>query len=174
MSQVNNVIDITKKFKNKKSKTEGTKKAQAPLIDMTERRNAIMVEERRLVKRTILTEFVGAFVVVPEAGLLRVAIYDISDDGIAFDVTEEQGCFKMGEEIAIRVYLNQHTYFPFTVKANNIRAINEEGVVRHGCSFLKDTVNLEALHHFVKFIETISASLESDHGDIVVSKINSL
>jgi hypothetical protein len=31
---------------------------------MTERRNQILVEERRQVRRTILTEFVGAFIVL--------------------------------------------------------------------------------------------------------------
>jgi len=181
MSQKSNVIDFAKHqkihgkaTKKKVAVKKKSAKNSAPVLDMTERRNEIISEERRQIKRTILTEFVGAFVVVPQEGLMKVAIYDISDDGIAFDVDEEIGGFKKGEEIALRVYLNQQTYFPFTVKTNNVRAIQDEGIVRHGSSFLKGTLNKEALHHFVKFIETVSASLERDGGDIMVSNLSNM
>ncbi|MBK7890387.1 MAG: hypothetical protein IPJ84_05900 [Bdellovibrionales bacterium] len=42
---------------------------------------------------------------------------------------------------------------------------------RHGCTFQRETVNSEALSHFVKFIETVSASLRTDHGDVMVSNV---
>lgn len=141
------------------------------VVDMTERRNAMLVDERRQVKRTILTEFVGAFIVLPQRGLLRVSLYDISDNGLAFDLDSEQGLLRTGEEVAMRVYLNQWTYFPFSVTISNARAVDEEGVGRHGASFLKGDVNHDALHHFVKFIETVSASLATDHGDVMVSNL---
>jgi len=144
---------------------------KSEVLDMTQRRNEILVEERREVKRTILTEFVGAFVVVPQKGLLKVAIYDISDNGIAFDMEESEGKFNAGDEVAMRVYLNQHTYFPFTVLVQNSRWIDDESVQRHGANFDKETVNQESLYHFVKFIETVSASLERDGGDVMVSNI---
>ena len=69
----------------------------------------------------------------------------------------------------MRVYLSQDTYFPFIVKIQNFRVLNGEGSCRHGANFIKGTVNDEALFHFVKFIETVSASLEKDSGDIMVS-----
>lgn len=157
----------------KVDRAKGVKGAMSPepVVDMTERRQAILSSERREVKRTILSEFVGGFILVPEKGLQKVAIYDISENGIAFDLDLGSGGMKESEEVAMRVYLNQYTYFPFVVTVANVRALPEEGVTRHGCNFLKDTVNSEALFHFVKFIETVSASLRTDHGDVMVSNL---
>lgn len=140
------------------------------VLDMVERREAILNAERRELKRTILTEFVGAFVLVPNSGLVRSAIYDISENGIAFDLDLGTGSFNVGDQVAMRVYLNQFTFFPFVVTVANARSIPDESVVRHGCHFVKDTINHEALRHFVKFIETVSASLRTDHGDVMTSQ----
>lgn len=173
MNKLNNVISL--KSRRRTSEMHGPGGAvgvdAAPVLDMTERRQEMLTHERRQVKRTILSEFVGAFVVVPERGLQKVAIYDISESGIAFDLDADAGKLEMGEEVAMRVYLNQHTYFPFIVKIANVRILQEEGITRHGGGFLKGTVNDEALFHFVKFIETISASLHTDHGDVMVSNL---
>jgi hypothetical protein len=57
------------------------------------------------------------------------------------------------------------------VKVQNIRAINDESAFRHGANFTKETLSQEPLFHFVKFIESVSASLQSDAGDIQVSTI---
>ncbi len=177
MSRTSNVIDISKR-RSAKGKATGQsldrgleRGAEAPVVDMTERRQAILSSERRQVKRTILSEFIGAFILVPEKGLQKVAIYDISDNGIAFDLDLGGGMMMEGEEIAMRVYLNQFTYFPFVVTIANSRVLIEDGVSRHGCNFQRETVNSEALSHFVKFIETVSASLRTDHGDVMVSNV---
>lgn len=168
-----NVIDISKRLKSKKSTDESGKEVDAALVvDMTKRRNEILSDERRNVKRTILTEFIGAFVVIPNVGLRKVALYDISENGISFDLNEEVGKFKKGEEIAMRVYLNQKTFFPFTVSLKNTQYLDDEAVTRHGGEFLKGDLNEDALFHFVKFIETVSASLMTDHGDVMVSNLN--
>ena len=153
MNKTNNVIDLKSRRKpiieNEASQAEvenGPSKstsepgaepvsATAPVLDMTERRNEMLTHERRKVRRTILSEFVGAHIVVPERGLQRVVIYDISEDGIAFDVEIGAGQLASTEEIGFRVYLNQQTYFPFVVKVANARAIPEEGVTRHGGMF---------------------------------------
>jgi hypothetical protein len=175
----NNVIDLRGRL-NRNAKTNQTTKGgknktpSAPVLDMTERREAIIQDERRNVRRTILTGFIGAYVVVPShkgatGGLLRVEIYDISENGIAFDVPEEFGHFKKGEELAMRVYLSQDTYFPFTATVQNQRQLEGDGSHRHGANFVKGTLNDEALFHFVKFIETVSASLQKDRGDVLVS-----
>ncbi|MGE0529010.1 MAG: PilZ domain-containing protein [Bdellovibrionales bacterium] len=167
-----NVIDLTRRLKKKSGKKTGNKSAaSAPVIDMTEKRNEIISQERRQVRRTILSQFIGAFALVPRKGLLKVVLYDISEQGLAFDVDAEAGHFAMGEEIAMRVYLNHKTYFPFVVKVQNIRAILDDGTYRHGVNFVKDTINEVALHHFVRFIETVSASLEQDNGDMVASNL---
>lgn len=173
MESKNNVIDLSKHRKTRveAKKPQATKSEQAPVLDMTERREEIINSERRRVRRTILTEFVGAFVVVPNQGLLKVALYDISESGCAFDIEANAGHFKEGEEVAFRVYMNQTTYFPFTVQISNLRHMADEEVYRHGAKFVLGTVNEIALFHFVKFIETVSASLEKDNGDVMVSKI---
>ena len=108
---------------------------------------------------------------MPRKGLLKVNLYDISEDGVAFDVVREAGHFALGEEVAMRVYLNQQTYFPFIIKIQNVRELGDEEQIRHGAGFKKDSINEDALHHFVKFIETVSASLQNDNGDIMVSSI---
>lgn len=180
MSRQSNVIDLTKRQKSqaknggrkaKATVSAGASESDAAVLDMTARRQEILSSERRQVKRTILSEFIGAFILIPERGLQRVAIYDISENGIAFDLDLELGGLKEGEEIAMRVYLNQFTYFPFVVGIANVRSLPNEGVTRHGCNFLKATVNAEALGHFVRFIETVSASLRTDHGDVMVSNL---
>jgi hypothetical protein len=144
----------------------------ADIHDITQARQEILSRDRRHVKRTILTEFVGAFVVLPEKGLLKAALYDISDSGMAFDLELNEGGFATGDEVAMRVYLNHSTYFPFTIRVTNARAIEDENVVRHGANFVKGSVNDVALHHFIKFIETVSASLKTDNGDVQVSHIS--
>lgn len=167
-----NVLDLTQKLKNQKNarKKQAPVKS-APVIDMTEKRQEILMQERRQVRRTILSEFIGAFVLIPEKGLLKVNMYDISENGIAFDVDAAAGHFALNEEVAMRVYLNQQTYFPFVVTIQNMRRMNDEDVFRHGANFVKGSINDEALYHFVKFIETVSAALQSDAGDIMVSSI---
>src|ERR1700761_5499056 len=108
-----NVIDMTERLKKQRKPAVKAKGPSAPVIDMTEKRNAILSQERRQVKRTLLSEFVGAFVLVPEKGLAKVTLYDISENGLAFDIEASAGHFQLFEEIAMRVYLNQQTYFPF-------------------------------------------------------------
>lgn len=176
-----NVIDLNTRRKTRDSKDSQNEKPQklsdleaagpAPLFDMTERRQEILQDERREVKRTILTGFIGAFIVIPNQGLVRVDIYDISEDGVAFDLEAKMGHFNSGEEVAMRVYMNQYTYFPFIIKIQNHRSLEGNELGRHGASFVKGSVNDEALYHFVRFIETVSASLERDKGDVMVSNL---
>lgn len=166
------VLDITDRLRVQNSSEISKKQAEAAIHDITEARQEMLRRDRRDVKRTILTEFVGAFVVLPEKGLLKAALYDISDNGLAFDLDMLEGGFSQGDEVAMRVYLNHSTYFPFTIKVNNGRVVEDEGVVRHGANFVKGTMNDVALHHFVKFIENVSASLKTDSGDVLVSHIS--
>ncbi len=174
MSTKENVINLSLR-RRKLGKDKGAKSARtgpaASVVDMSERRETIIQEERRSVRRALLSEFIGVHVVVPNQGLMSVILHDISQDGLAFDIPGAQGRFRTGEEVAMRVYLNHQTYFPFVVKVANARFVNEDGVQRHGCSFLKGAMNAEALQHFVKFIETVSASLQTDAGDVIVSKL---
>lgn len=166
------VLDITPRLRSQNSLEKMKNETRAEILDITEARQEILSRDRRDVKRTILTEFVGAFVVLPEKGLLKAALYDISENGMAFDLELAEGGFAPGDEVAMRVYLNHSTYFPFTIRVSNSRAIEDEGVVRHGAGFVKGTMNDVALHHFIKFIENVSASLKTDSGDVLVSHIS--
>jgi hypothetical protein len=165
------IIDITGRVKSQNS-LEKSDTNNTDVVDMTVAREEMINKDRRKVKRTILTEFVGAFAVLPDRGLMKITLYDISENGIAFDLEPQEGMFLEGEELAMRVYLNHSTYFPFTVTVANSRVLEEEGVIRHGAAFVKGTINDVALHHFVKFIENVSASLRKDGGDVLVSNIS--
>lgn len=165
------IIDITARVRSQKD-SGNSEVNETPVVDMTVARNEMLNQERREIKRTILTEFVGAYAVIADRGLMKITLYDISENGLAFDLDPEQGMFHEGEEVALRVYLNHTTYFPFMVTVKNSRSLKDEGVMRHGANFIKGTVNDVALHHFVKFIENISASLRKDGGDVLVSNIS--
>lgn len=168
----NNVIDITRRLKSKSTKKKNKSTQPANVTDMTVLREKVIAEDRRQVKRTILTEFIGTHVVLPGIGLKRVSLYDISTHGVSFDLEKKLGNFKENEEISMRIYLNQDSYFPFILKVSNSRYDADEGVYRHGANFVKGSVNEEALFHFVKFLETVSTSLRKDDGDILVSHLN--
>src|SRR5258708_4038429 len=67
-------------------KNNAKRKAGFEIVDFNSRREAVRNSERRIAKRTVLSEFVGCFIIIPEHGLRRVNMYDISESGIAFDV----------------------------------------------------------------------------------------
>lgn len=167
-----NIIDIRSRLKSK-ADTRKAGKQSGNVVDISHIRSEVLEEERRKVRRTILTEFIAVHTLVPGHGLMKVTLFNINEAGVAFDVENLKGQFQVGEEIAMRVYLNSHTYFPFVVKVKHVTAVEDEGVQRHGCEFVPGTINDIALHHFIKFIETVSASLKQDKGDVIVSKINS-
>lgn len=168
-----NIIDITGKLKKVQTEDSSVKQNLEPMINISELRNEVLKQERRTVKRTILTEFIAVHLVLPDRGLVKVMVHDINENGLSFDLESQFGSFNEGEEVAMRVYLNHMTYFPFVVQVKRSASVQEEDLVRHGAEFIKGTINDEALHHFVKFIETVSASLKQDRGDILVTKINS-
>jgi hypothetical protein len=143
------------------------------VIDITSIRSKTLQEDRRKVRRTLLTEFIAVHTLVPGMGLMKVALFDINKEGMAFDIDSKKGHFRSGEEVAMRVYLNAQTYFPFICKIKHVTEITDEEVHRHGSEFVKGTINDVALNHFIAFIETISANLKSDKGDVLVSNINS-
>ncbi len=167
-----NVIDLKPLLENKKQKQshQAINHEVTPVINMEEKRKELLLKEHRQTKRTILSEFVGAFIIFATngpnlGGLQKVNLYDISDDGLSFDMEPSVGRLRVGEEIAMRIYLSQKNYFSFTVRVTNLRFEKEEGTNRHGCQFLKGSVNKEALYHFVKFIENVSLNLKEDFGD---------
>ena len=172
MSTEGKLLTFPVRDSKKDDKKANQAKDLAGIVDIGIRRQEIIQDERRSVKRTLLTEFIGVHTVVPGLGLQKCSLYDISERGLAFDLAKKQGHFKSGEEVAMRVYLNHKTYFSFTVSIRSARYIKDEAVYRHGASLVKGSANEEALKHFIKFIESVSASLKTDHGDVLVSNLD--
>ncbi len=168
------VIDLTSRLKAYSPTQEiyhsGPTATKTEVVDYDEHKQKILFSERRQIKRTILTEFVSAMVVLPEKGLLKVAIYDISEEGISFDMELENGQFKSDEEVSMRVYLNQKTYFPITVQVKHITEELGEGVIRHGSVFMRGASTDAALQYFVRFIESVSSGLKKDEGDLMAPR----
>lgn len=169
----NNLIDITERLKARAQETTTDSKENSDVVAIGALREEQMIEDRRQVRRTILTEFISLHTVIPGYGLLKVLLKDINDRGLAFELEEARGHFNAGDEVEMRIYLNHQTYFRVDTKIAHVTHLPEEGVYKHGCEFSHSSINNEALAHFVKFIETVTASLKKDKGDILVSKINS-
>lgn len=149
----------------------GTQEGQ--VFDVTQRIQDRQAEDRRQVKRVVLNEFISAHVYVNGRGLLKIAMKDIHDGGLAFDIEERQGSFTRGETLEVRFYLNHQTYFKFNVQVAHSSHVENEGIHRHGTAFIGESLNNVALHHFTQFLTTISASLRTDTGDRIVSNIYS-
>ena len=145
----------------------GINHSAAEVVEFETEKKKLLFQERRQVKRTLLSEFVSAMIVLPEKGLLQVSLYDISEEGISFELDSLEGHFKVGEEILMRVYINQKTYFPVQVTVKHVTADAESGTSRHGAEYLKGQVQDVALQHFVKFIESAGEGLKKDNGDLV-------
>lgn len=170
MSKVIDLVPYLKTVNNKALDMHESKAAE--VVDFLESKQQILFHERRQVKRTILSELMSSMVVLPEKGLLKVTIHDISNEGVSFDVESQQGQFTIGEEISLRVYLNQKAYFPVQVVVRHATVIEEEGLVRHGSEYLKNSDNNVALQHFIKFVELASFGLKNDSGDLITHRIS--
>jgi hypothetical protein len=169
--KVSKIIDLVPRLKTVNQDTAQSAN-NAEVVDLHDKKQTILFHERRQVKRTILTELISSMVILPEKGLMKVSIHDISDEGISFELDSIHGHFKVGEEISLRVYLNQKAYFPIQVTIKHVTPVPEEGVVRHGTVYLKNEENNVALQHFVKFVESASQGLKKDSGDMMVTRIS--
>ncbi|MEI7973574.1 MAG: PilZ domain-containing protein [Bdellovibrio sp.] len=170
------VLDLNSRLeakKHQKSSPIPALETEEHLVNLGEMREKKIQEDRREVKRTILTEFVALHAVLPGFGLFRVLLSNINERGLAFDIEESKGSFRAGDPIELRVYLNHQTYFPIQVKVKHVQKGESEGLIRHGCEFLEDSLNEEAVQHFVAFLESVTASFRRDTGDVLVSKIQS-
>lgn len=165
------VIDITPRLKTVNTNhSQETGHSDPNLLNMQELKGKfqpIILKERRQVERTILSDLISGMLVLPEKGLYKVSMYDISGDGLSFTLEKHMGSFQVGEEIALRVYLNSKTYFPLLVKVKHATYDAQEEVVRHGVEYMKGTSTDVALQHFVNFIISLNEGLEIDDGDLI-------
>lgn len=150
-----------------------THQEDAQVLDVTERIQAGQADDRRQAKRVVLNEFISAHVYVPGRGLLRIVLKDIHEKGLAFEIDSREGQFARSETLEVRFYMNHETYFKFNIQVMHVQSNEDDATERHGCQFVKDTINDVALHHFIGFLQNIAASLRTDKGDRTVSNIYS-
>ncbi len=142
------------------------------VVDFEEQKKKIVQQERRTRRRTVLNEMMSSMAVIPERGLLKVLLHDISDGGLSFDTLVNEGAFAVGEEITLRIYINHKTYFPVRVTVRHVSEQPALGTLRHGATLKKDASNDVVLQYFVKFIEAASSLMKKDNGDLMVNKIS--
>lgn len=147
--------------------------AEGQVLDVTQRIQDRQADDRRRAKRVVLNEFISAHVYVAGRGLLKIALKDINEEGLAFEVDQRQGEFTRGESLEVRFYLNHETYFKFHVQVAHATHLENEAVYRHGCKFTGDSLNNVALHHFTSFLQNIAASLRTDKGDRIITNLYS-
>jgi hypothetical protein len=143
------------------------------VVDVTNLLREQGAQDRRKAKRVVLGHLMASHVVLPQIGLAQVVIRDIDEGGLAFEMDSFLGAFQKGDELEMRFYLNGQTYFRVNVIVAYSAIDEEHGVSRHGVKFLPDSLNQEALHHFIQFLRTVSVSLKTDRGERVVSNLTS-
>lgn len=166
------VIDFTqRRLKSADTKMDTFQKPSTPsVLSFEVQKQKIAFKERRTARRTMFNEMMSSMVVIPERGLLKVFLHDISDDGLSFDTAIEDGSFKIGEELSMRIYINHKTYFPVKMTVKHLKEDLESGTVRHGATMIKEALNDVVLQYFVKFVEAAAMTMKIDSGDLMVNK----
>jgi len=184
MTQKNNNVIQFNKYRKKKSvdPAEVAKErlygkpakltTDISLIDLNDRREEKAASEKRAVTRTVLSQFLGVFLVLPNKGLQPVSLHDVSEAGLSFDLADEVGSYEISETVTMRIYLSHDTYFSFHAKIANKRTSSGQGVVRHGAVFRKDDDSFKTLFYFTKFLENVSLVARKDTGDRLLGRID--
>jgi len=141
------------------------------VVDVTHILREQGVHDRRKAQRVVFGHLIASHIVLPNFGLAQVAIRDIDEGGLAFEMDSFLGCFQKGDQLEMRFYLNGQTYFRVNVIVAYSSQDNELGLSRHGVKFTPDGLNQDALHHFIQFLRTVSVSLKTDRGERVVSNL---
>lgn len=129
------------------------------------------IERRRTRRRPIIETF-SMFCVVPKKGPYRLAIHDVSDQGIGFDLDMEgedtqDFALKLGEQLEVHLYLNQSLYLPLSVKVARIEERNREGAEQGKARYIGAELDLQDPVHagFAAFLKMLDAIAD-------VAKIN--
>lgn len=122
-------------------------------------------EKRRARRRPVLDTF-SLFAVVPDKAPLRLPIHDVSELGIGFGLDvegEDQSLFpvKQGEQLEIRLYLNQSMYLPLAAKV--ARVVDSNGVRKIGAEFVaKSSKGYKGLVAFIEMLDEIVEAVRLD------------
>lgn len=123
------------------------------------------VEKRRARRRPVMNTF-SLFVVIPRKGGHRLQINDLSEFGIGFDWDEEgesHELFKLekGEDLELRLYLNQSLYLPL---AASVKRVEKKGSLRRVGAEFTDAHegSRKALASFLKMLDSITSEVRFD------------
>lgn len=123
------------------------------------------IDRRKTPRRPILSTF-SVFIVIPKKGFYRLAVYDISEEGVGFEMDVEGESpshfpIKNGENIEFRLYLNQSLYVPLTAQ---ITRLEETPTGRRAGAELQDkgSSGHKAFLAFLDFLDKIANLVEID------------
>lgn len=143
------------------------------VVDLTTLIREQGAADRRKVQRVVLGHLIASHVVLPNLGLVQVTIRDVDETGLAFEMESFLGRFTKGDQVELRFYLNGQTYFRVHVEVAYSSIDEQTGQSRHGSRYTEESLNQEALLHFIQFLRTVSVSLQTDRGERVVSNLTS-
>lgn len=112
-------------------------------------------ERRRAVRRPVLSTF-SLFVVVPRKGAHRLALHDISERGIGFDLdtegeSPEDFPVASGDRLEVEFYLNPSLHIPLAVKVARVELRGQ--VRRLGADF--EERSGRAYQAFASFLQVL-------------------
>ncbi|MGK5081977.1 PilZ domain-containing protein [Bdellovibrionota bacterium FG-1] len=121
-------------------------------------------ERRRSNRRPILRTF-SLFVVVPQKGIHRLEVHNVSEQGLSFDLdTEGEDAanfpLKESENLEIQFYLNQSLFLPLSVRI--VRAETTGPVRRVGVEIVRQDKASEGFKAFIQMLDQVA-----DVGQIV-------
>ena len=122
-------------------------------------------ERRKSKRRQILSTF-SFFVVVPNKGVHRLPVHDVSENGIGFDIDlddEDPSAFplKTGENLALHFYLNQSLFMPVSIRVMRIDEQPKSKVRRIGAEFAeKNSAGVQAMKAFTQMLDRVAEVAE--------------
>ncbi|OFZ19979.1 MAG: hypothetical protein A2X94_11480 [Bdellovibrionales bacterium GWB1_55_8] len=114
--------------------------------------------ERRKTRRRPVLETFSIFVVIPRKGFHRLRIFDLSEDGIGFELdtdgeSHDDFSVTQGQVLDVRLYLNQSLFLPIGVEL--VRVDEAHATRRIGGRF--SDKNSKAYAAFVSFLEMLDS-----------------
>ena len=175
---MDNIIHIDFQLKSRSLKPiKATKQKKGGIILKPSNHNNIHFihdkasEDRRKKRRIIVSGLMNAAIVYSKGLIRDVFIYDISKEGISFDLPQEYNIQK-DHQLNMRLYLNSVDFFEFTVSVKNRRSVNIEDFHRYGTVFKNlNASSKKVIINLVSFIESASSILNKDRGEVLFSNI---
>jgi hypothetical protein len=119
-------------------------------------------EEKRGAARRRLLESFSMAVVLPEKGCFRLAVHDVSEQGVGFDFKiggKDYFGLKKGDALPLHLYLNQNLYLPLRIKIARLDTHGQHTQV--GAEIVaEESEGFASLVHFLEMLDAIPASVQ--------------